>query len=121
MGVCVADYDNDGYPTSISPAYGPDVLFRNNGNGTFTDVTKRAAASAISRLEHRLRFRRLRPRWEPRLYVANYTTFDEKTIPRRGEDPNAAFMNVDVFCGPDGLQGQADVFFHSNGNGTFPT
>ncbi len=43
MGATTGDYDNDGdvdlYLTNFG---GPDVLLRNNGNGTFTDVTKRA-------------------------------------------------------------------------------
>jgi hypothetical protein len=37
MGVCVADYDNDGFPDVYVTAYGPNVLFHNNGNGTFSE------------------------------------------------------------------------------------
>ena len=42
MGVCVADYDNDGFQDFYVTAYGPNVLFRNNGDGTFTDFTQQA-------------------------------------------------------------------------------
>jgi hypothetical protein len=42
MGVAAGDYDNDGYPDLFVTAYGRATLFRNNGNGTFTDVTARA-------------------------------------------------------------------------------
>ena len=42
MGACVADYDNDGNPDVYVTAYGPNVLFRNNGDGTFSDVTSSA-------------------------------------------------------------------------------
>ena len=42
MGTCIADYDNDGFQDLYVTAYGPNVLYRNNGNGTFTDVTARA-------------------------------------------------------------------------------
>ena len=42
MGVAVGDYDNDGYDDLFVTAYGQNHLFHNNGNGTFTDVTKKA-------------------------------------------------------------------------------
>ena len=42
MGACVADYDNDGFQDVYVTAFGPNVLVRNNGDGTFTDVTAQA-------------------------------------------------------------------------------
>src|SRR5437763_5012593 len=42
MGVAVGDYDNDGYPDLFVTAYGRCILYHNNGNGTFTDVTAKA-------------------------------------------------------------------------------
>jgi hypothetical protein len=42
MGVAVGDYDNDGFPDLFVTAYGRATLYRNNGNGTFTDVTVKA-------------------------------------------------------------------------------
>src|ERR1700686_5186937 len=39
MGVAAADYDNDGYTDLYVTSYGRNILYRNNGNGTFTDVT----------------------------------------------------------------------------------
>src|SRR5215472_16929910 len=39
MGVTVGDYDNDGYPDIFVTSYGKNVLYHNNGDGTFTDVT----------------------------------------------------------------------------------
>ena len=35
----VADYDNDGDLDLFIATYGPDILWSNNGDGTFTDVT----------------------------------------------------------------------------------
>ncbi|MCY3545381.1 MAG: VCBS repeat-containing protein, partial [Gemmatimonadetes bacterium] len=35
----VTDYDNDGDLDLFIATYGPDILWRNNGDGTFTDVT----------------------------------------------------------------------------------
>jgi hypothetical protein len=42
MGVAVGDYDNDGYPDVFVTSYGKNILYHNNGDGTFTDVTAKA-------------------------------------------------------------------------------
>ena len=39
QGVAVGDFNNDGYPDSIRYRYGRAILYRNNGDGKFTDVT----------------------------------------------------------------------------------
>ena len=46
MGCAIADYDNDGYPDILVTAYGRCTLYRNHGNGTFTDVTDKAGLAA---------------------------------------------------------------------------
>ena len=46
MGAAVGDYDNDGYPDLYVTAYGRGTLYRNKGNGTFTDVTDKAGVAA---------------------------------------------------------------------------
>ena len=45
MGVAVGDYDNDGYPDLFVTSYGKNILYHNNGNGTFTDVTAKAGVA----------------------------------------------------------------------------
>src|SRR5579871_5029154 len=42
MGVAVGDYDNDGWQDIFVTAYGNCILYKNNRDGTFTDVTKKA-------------------------------------------------------------------------------
>lgn len=42
MGVAVGDYDNDGYADLFVTSYGRNILYHNNGDGTFTDVTAKA-------------------------------------------------------------------------------
>ncbi len=44
-GVAVGDYDNDGYLDLFVTAFGPDTLYRNNGDGTFADVTAAAGVA----------------------------------------------------------------------------
>ncbi len=40
VGCAIGDYDNDGDFDIFAPNYGHNLLYRNNGNGTFTDVGK---------------------------------------------------------------------------------
>jgi enediyne biosynthesis protein E4 len=42
MGVAIGDFNNDGFPDLLVTAYGRPTLYRNNGNGTFTDITEKA-------------------------------------------------------------------------------
>ncbi len=46
MGVAVGDYDNDGFPDLYITNYGKNILYHNNGDGTFTDVTAKAGVEA---------------------------------------------------------------------------
>ena len=41
-GVCVGDYNNDGFDDLFITYWGQNVLYRNNGDGTFSDVTRQA-------------------------------------------------------------------------------
>jgi enediyne biosynthesis protein E4 len=45
MGIAVGDYDNDGYPDLFVTSYGKNILYHNNGDGTFTDVTAKAGVA----------------------------------------------------------------------------
>jgi enediyne biosynthesis protein E4 len=119
MGTCVADYDNNGFEdVYLTTALGPNVLYHNNGNGTFTDVTRQAGVGD-TRWSTGCAFGDYDRDGFVDLYVANYLAFDERKIARRGETPNCRFMTVDVPCGPKGLVGEPDVLYHNNGHGGF--
>jgi hypothetical protein len=43
----MGNFDNDGFPDLFVTQYGKNVLYRNNGNGTFTDVTDKAGVGGM--------------------------------------------------------------------------
>ena len=45
QGVCIGDYDNDGFDDLFVTYYGKNVLYHNNGDGTFTDVSEKAGVA----------------------------------------------------------------------------
>ena len=64
--VTVGDYDNDGFDDLFITYYGHNVLYHNNGDGTFTDVDREGRPAADGRpLRLRVHVGRLRPRRPP--------------------------------------------------------
>jgi hypothetical protein len=49
----VADYNNDGWPDLYITCWGGSVLYRNNGDGTFTDVTAKGRCRRRPKLDGR--------------------------------------------------------------------
>ena len=118
MGVAAADFDNDGHTDVFITNFGSNALFRNNGNGTFTNITREAGLEGGNwstgcawgdydgdgRLD---------------LYVSRYVDFDRARIPRPGTANYCLYRGVPVACGPQGLPGLADLFYHNEGGGRF--
>ena len=119
QGVCVGDYNNDGWDDLFIAYYGQPALFRNNGNGTFTDVTAKAGLTQpTTRWNSGCAFLDYDRDGHLDLFVSNYIDFDPKTAP----DPAAAgceYKGIQVACGPPGLQGGKNILYHNNGDGTF--
>ena len=118
FGVCAADYDNDGHIDFYVTAYGPNLLYRNNGDGTFEERAMDAGA-ADAGWGTNCAFGDYDRDGDVDLYVANYLTFDDTVIARRGSDVCLYMGTLNVFCGPKGLAGEADVLYRNNGDGTF--
>ena len=90
--------------------YGQNVLLKNKGNGTFTDVTKRAKVAG----EHTCSAGAVWLDYDNDsyldLYVGNYLEFD----------PNYKYYYApDGFPRPMAYESEPDVLYHNKGDGTF--
>ena len=119
-GVCIGDYNNDGFDDLFLSCWGQNILYRNNGNGTFTDVTKQAG------LLHS------KPEWGAGctftdynrdgfldLFVSTYLNFDPKNVPLPGQTDDCNWKGIAVNCGPKGLPTGRNFLYRNNGDGTF--
>ncbi len=121
VGVCVGDYNNDGFEDLFLTYFGQNKLYRNNGNGTFTDVTAHAGLlSKTTRFGSGCTFVDYnRDGWLD-LFVSNYADVDLATMPKPSLDrPNCNFEGVPVNCGPSGLPFPSHLLYRNNGDGTF--
>jgi hypothetical protein len=115
-GVAVGDYDNDGDLDLYVTAFGPNILYRNNGDGTFTDVTAAAGvAGGPAEWSSSTGFFDFDRDGKLDLYVANYLDF------RLDDNPFCGFRKdgYRMYCNPTMFDGVADRLFHNNGDGTF--
>ncbi len=111
MGVTVGDYDNDGYPDLYVTSYGKNILYHNNGDGTFTDVTAKAGVAGggwsvsagffdydnDSKLD---------------LFVTRYMDWDIKHSKTCGGEWH-------TYCPPEEFPATTNILYHNNGDGTF--
>lgn len=123
MGVVVGDYDNDGWDDLYVTNFGPNILYRNNSDGTFTDVTAKAGVGD-PRYSTGAAFGDYDGDGDLDLFVANYVDVDVNNLPEPGgkniEGTNfCIYRGVPVMCGPRGLKGAGDTLYRNNGDGTF--
>jgi hypothetical protein len=133
-GVCLIDYDNDGWldiyvvngstfdalDGKETPPH--DRLYHNNHDGTFTDVAEKAGVT-LGNWSTGATWGDYDGDGRLDLFVPGYVHFERNNLPSGGEKgvPNTfcTFRGVAVNCGPRGLKGEPDHLFHNNGDGTF--
>jgi len=119
-GVCVGDYNNDGFDDIFCTNFGQNVLYRNNGDGTFTDMTKPAGLwSDQQRFGAGCTFLDYNRDGHLDLFVSNYVGFSFENAAVPGENANCRWKGIPVECGPRGLLTGRHSLYRNNGDGTF--
>ena len=115
QGVAVGDFDNDGYPDLYVTGYGRAILYHNNGNGTFTDVTAKAGVADEGGWSTSAGwFDYDKDGWLD-LVVTNYIEWSPKNNLWCGERR----PGYRSYCHPGNYKGQRIKLYHNNHDGTF--
>ena len=111
MGVTVGDYDNDGLPDLFVTSYGKNILYHNNGNGTFTDVTAKAGVAgggwSVS-----AGFFDFDNDGHLDLFVTRYMEWDS----RHSKTCGGAWQ---TYCPPGEFPATTNLLYRNRGDGTF--
>ena len=115
MGVAIGDYNNDGCADVFITHFGaPNQLFRNNCDGTFTDVTRQAGVAGNGHWGSSATFVDYDRDGLLDLYVANYVDY-------RTEDNRKCYASTSArdYCAPSAYKPVPGVLYHNRGDGTF--
>ena len=116
-GANSADFNNDGFADIMITNIGVDLLYKNNGNGTFSEVGAAAGLSRAVAWHTGSAFGDFDGDGNLDLFVSGYV--DIHSISLNEPAPVCPYLGVAAFCGPIGLKGERGILYHNNGNGTF--
>ena len=119
QGACVGDFDNDGWTDLFVSYYGENVLYWNQGDGSFTDVSEKAGIQAPQRWNSGCTFLDYNQDGQLDLFIANYVNYGDAARYEPGSVQTCKWRGVDVMCGPRGLKEAENILYRSNGDGTF--
>ena len=113
LGVSVADYDGDGFADIYISNFGVNCLLRNNGDGSFIDVTEHAGVGDGQKFGAGVVFLDADSDGDLDLFVANYVDFN---FERHAKLLPAA---VPFPPGPKDFPPTSDSLFVNDGSGRF--
>ena len=113
QGATCSDYDNDGNTDIYVTNFGANVLYHNNGDGTFKDITEEANVGDTL-WSTSATFLDYNSDGYLDLYVANYVHYSLDVSYR-----SCGANKIRTYCHPSLFEGAPDRFYHNNGNGTF--
>jgi hypothetical protein len=111
MGVAIGDYDNDGYPDLYVTNYGKNILYHNDGDGTFSDVTEKAGVAGGG-WSASAGFFDYDNDGKLDLFVTRYMEWDTKHSKDCGG-------NYHTYCPPEEFPATTNILYHNNRDGTF--
>ena len=115
QGVAVGDFDNDGYPDLYVTGYGRAILYHNNRDGTFTDITTKSGVADEGGWSTSAGwFDYDKDGWLD-LVVTNYIDWNAKNNIWCGERR----PGYRSYCHPGNYKGQHVKLYHNNHDGTF--
>jgi hypothetical protein len=119
QGVCVGDYDNDGWADLYVTYYGKNRLYHNQ-HGVFAEVSEQSGTVGSGKSwGSGCAFLDYDRDGLLDLVVAHYVDFDLSTAPAPGERASCVWKGVSVMCGPRGLPGAKNILYHNLGGGKF--
>ena len=120
QGVCAGDVGNDGNTDLFVTQWGHNVLYKNQGNGTFRDETSaRGLATPEERWSTGCAFVDFNRDGYLDLVVAHYLVLDLSKTPKPGDNAQCQWKGMPVLCGPRGLPAETMSFYENDGYGHF--